>query len=62
MNQEIGKFGRFFILENFIDPNEKNNWIELVIQLIEINISVREDIRDYLLKDPKTIIKNKCNK
>lgn len=57
LNQEIGKFGRFFILENFIDPNEKNNWIELVIQLIEINSSVREDIRDYLLKDPKTIIK-----
>lgn len=57
--QEIKKFGRFFILENFIDPNEKNNWMELVNQLIEINSLVREDIRDFLLKDPKNIKKNK---
>ena len=42
-----------------MDPNEKNNWIELVNHLVEINSSVREDIRDSLLLDPKNIKKNK---
>ena len=56
---EIKKFGIFFILENFIDPEQKHNWIELVNQLIEINSEVREDIRDYLLKDQKSLKKNK---
>ena len=57
--QEINKFGRFFILENFLDPNEKGNWMELVNQLIEVNSLVREDIRDFLLKDPSTLKKGK---
>ena len=61
LSEEIKKFGRFFILENFIDPNEKTNWIELVNQLVEINLAVREDVRDFLLKDTKTIKKNKIN-
>ena len=55
--EEIKKFGIFFIFENFMAPEDKNNWIELVNQLIEINSAVREDVRDYLLKDPKTIKK-----
>ena len=59
LSNEIKQFGRFFIFENFMDPNEKDNWIELVNQLIEINYAVREDIRDFLLKDPKTIKKTK---
>ena len=50
LNQELKKIGRFFILENFIDPNQKDNWIELTNQLIEINSAVREDIKDYLLR------------
>jgi hypothetical protein len=49
LNQELQKIGRFFILENFIDPDQKDNWIELTTQLIEINSAVREDIKDYLL-------------
>ena len=49
LNQELKKVGRFFILENFIDPDQKDNWIELTNQLIEINSAVREDIRDNLL-------------
>ena len=56
---ELEQFGRFFILENFIDPEQKNNWIELVNQLVDINSTVREDIRDYLLKDQKSIKINK---
>ena len=50
LNQELKKIGRFFILENFIDPDQKDNWIELTNQLIEINSAVREDIKDYLLR------------
>jgi hypothetical protein len=49
LNQELKKFGRFFILENFIDPDQKDNWIDLTNQLIEINSAVREDIKDHLL-------------
>ncbi len=50
LNQELKKIGRFFILENFIDPDQKDNWIELATQLIEINSAVREDIKDHLLR------------
>ena len=49
LNQELKTVGRFFILENFIDPDQKDNWIELTNQLIEINSAVREDIKDHLL-------------
>ena len=59
LSEENKNFGRFFIFENFMDPNEKNNWIELVNHLVEINSAVREDIRDSLLLDPKNIKKNK---
>ena len=59
LSEEIKNFGRFFIFENFMDPNEKKNWIELVNQLVEINSAVREDIRDSLLIDPKNIKKSK---
>ena len=50
LTQEIQKIGRFFILENFIDPDQKDNWIDLTFQLIEINKAVREDIKDHLLR------------
>ena len=49
LNKELKKIGRFFILENFIDPDQKDNWIELTNQLIEINSAVREDIKSHLL-------------
>ena len=49
LNQEMKSIGRFFILENFIDPEEKSNWIELAQLLVEINSAVREDIKDYLI-------------
>ena len=50
LNAELNLIGRFFILENFIDPDQKDNWIDLTTQLIEINSSVREDIKDYILR------------
>ena len=48
---ELKLIGRFFILENFIEPDQKDNWIELITQLIEINSSVREDIKEHILRD-----------
>ena len=50
LNDELKSIGRFFILENFIEPDQKDNWIELTTQLIEINSSVREDIKEHLLR------------
>ena len=50
LKHEMKTIGRFFILENFIDPEEKANWIELAQLLIEINSAVREDIKDHLLR------------
>ena len=61
LEKEIKNIGRFFILENFICPNEKENYIDLVTQLIEINDSVREDIRDYFLL-PESKKKEKISK
>jgi hypothetical protein len=48
--KEIADIGRFFIFENFIEPDQRDNWIELTNQLIEINKATREDIRDHLLR------------
>ena len=50
LNAELKLIGRFFILENFIEPDQKDNWIELITQLIEINSSVREDIKEHILR------------
>ena len=58
LNHELKKVGRFFILENFIDPDQKDNWIELTNQLIEINSAVREDIRDHLLRSTSNRVVN----
>ena len=57
LNEELKQIGRFFILENFIDPDQKDNWIELTTQLIEINSSVREDIKEYLLRSSSIRVK-----
>ena len=59
LNNELKLIGRFFILENFIDPDQKDNWIELTTQLIEINSSVREDIKDHLLRSSSIRVKER---
>ena len=57
LKEELKLIGRFFILENFIDPDQKDNWIDLTTQLIEINTSVREDIKDHLLRSSSIRVK-----
>ena len=57
MNEELKLIGRFFILENFIDPDQKDNWIDLTTQLIEINSSVRDDIKEHLLRSSSIRVK-----
>ena len=59
LKEELKKIGRFFILENFIEPDQKDNWIELVTQLIEINSTVREDIKEYLLRSSSVRVQTK---
>ena len=57
LNQELKQIGRFFMLENFMDPDQKDNWIDLTTQLIEINSSVREDIKEHLLRSSSIRVK-----
>ena len=58
LNAELKLIGRFFILENFIDPDQKDNWIDLVTQLIEINPSVRDDIKEHILRNSSIRVKD----
>jgi len=57
LNQELKQIGRFFMLENFMEPDQKDNWIDLTTQLIEINSSVREDIKEHLLRSSSIRVK-----
>ena len=46
---EVKQFGRFWKLENYINPEEKQQWIDMTEQLLNINELVREDIKNYFL-------------
>ena len=48
-DEEVKKFGRFWISEGFFKKEDKNLWLEAIDLLSEINILVREDIRDYFI-------------
>ena len=61
LNAELKLIGRFFILENFIDPDQKDNWIDLATQLIEINPSVRDDIKEHILRSSSIRVKEHQN-
>ena len=50
---EMKQFGRFWISEGFFKKEDKNLWLEAIDLLSEINILVREDIRDYLITGKK---------
>ena len=47
--REVDEIGRFWILENYISPDDRALWIEAVEALRNINYSVQNDIRDMLL-------------
>ena len=48
-DEEVKKFGRFWISEGFFKKEDKPLWIEAIDLLSEINTLVREDIRDYFI-------------
>jgi len=49
LNEEIKEFGgRFWILEEFFDPEDRNLWLEGIELLKDINFSVIDDMRDYI--------------
>ena len=52
-DDEVKKFGRFWISEGFFKKEDKNLWLEAIDLLSEINILVREDIRDYFITRKK---------
>ena len=52
-NEEMKQFGRFWISEGFFKKEDKNLWPEAINLLSEINILVREDIRDFLITGKK---------
>ena len=61
-DNEVKKFGRFWLMEGFFNKNDKNLWIETIESLSNINILVREDIRDSILKPKKGNEKEKIIK
>ena len=47
--KEIAQYGRFWLMEGFFPPEEKEKWIEVISPLSTINVLVQEDIRDMIL-------------
>ena len=60
LENEFQRFGRFFLLENFIPENEKNLYIESIEILRNINNLVQDDIRDFIISKYK--INNELDK
>ena len=48
-DNEIKKFGRFWLMEGFFNKKDKNLWVEAIDLLSTINELVREDIRDNFI-------------
>ena len=48
-DEEVKKFGRFWIMEGFFKKEDKNLWLEAIDLLSTINKLVREDIRDSFI-------------
>ena len=48
-DEEIKKFGRFWLMEGFFNKKDKNLWVEAIDLLSTVNELVREDIRDKFI-------------
>ena len=46
---EINKFGRFWIMEGYFPPEDRDKWLTAIESLSNINRLVQEDIRDMIL-------------
>ena len=47
--EEVNKFGRFWLMEGYFPPEDRDKWILAIESLANINSLVQEDIRDMLL-------------
>jgi len=57
-DEEVKKFGRFWIMEGFFKKEDKNLWLEAIDLLSTINVLVREDIRDSFICGKNQDFKN----
>ena len=48
-DEEVKKFGRFWLMEGFFSKKDRNLWIEAIDLLSTVNELVREDIRDKFI-------------
>ena len=46
---EIDKFGRFWLMEGYFPPEDRDKWLNAIESLSNINRLVQEDIRDMIL-------------
>jgi hypothetical protein len=46
---EVQKFGRFWLMEGYFPPQDRDQWITAIDNLSNINKLVQEDIRDMIL-------------
>ena len=60
-DEEVKKFGRFWIMEGFFKKEDKDSWLKAIDLLSTINVLVREDMRDSFIcgKKQKFIKENK---
>ena len=61
-DEEVKKFGRFWIMEGFFKREDKDSWLEAIDLLSTINELVREDIRDSFICGKKHDFENENNK
>ena len=47
---EVNKYGRFWLMEGYFPPEDRNKWLLAIEYLANINKLVQEDIRDMILK------------
>ena len=46
---EVEKFGRFWVMEGYFPPEDRDKWLIAIEDLVNINKLVQEDIRDMIL-------------
>ena len=57
-DDEVKKFGRFWLMEGFFNKNDKDLWLEAIDLLSTINVLVRDDIRDKFIFPKNDIDQN----
>ena len=56
---EINKFGRFWLMEGYFPPENRDKWLLAIEELSNINRLVQEDIRDMILTGNDEKYRNK---